>query len=230
MSNQKYYAAIPDPKAELESLRQSVLALKQTVEVLTQQRAPLNAAAITYQDLIDIGLLNRSGDTLQDNATLLKYLHDTRNGGTIEGALQATNNLSDLDDITTAVATLGLTIGTDVLAYDAQLTSNIRQNNQNGNYTTVLSDGEKHLYYNSGAGPYTWTIAANASVAYPVGTAITFINLAGGPTIAIAIGGTDTLYWSPSGGSGTRTLANYGMATAIKFNSVGWIISGTGLT
>ena len=123
-----------------------------------------------------------------------------------------------------------LVIGVDVLAYDAQLTSNIRQNIQNGDYTLLLTDGEKHLYYSSGAGPYTWTIPANSSVAFPIGTTVSFINLAGGPTIAIAIT-TDTLYWStPGGGSGTRTLANYGVATAIKFNSVGWIISGSNLS
>jgi hypothetical protein len=136
-----------------------------------------------------------------------------------DGALKAANNLSDVDDPDTALANL-----------DPQLTSNIRQNIQNGNYTLVLTDAEKHLYYSSGAGPYTWTIPANASVAFDIGTVVTFINLAGGPTIAIAIT-TDTLYWStPGGGSGTRTLANYGVATAIKFNSTGWIISGSGLT
>lgn len=138
-------------------------------------------------------------------------------------------NGSDFANIATTRDNLGLEIGSDVLAYDAQLTSNIRQNNQNGNYTLVLSDAEKHLYYNSGAGPYTWTIPANSSVPFPIGTTISFVNLAGGPTISIAIT-SDTLYWAGTGGSGTRTLANYGVATILKFNSVGWIISGTGLS
>ena len=52
--------------------------------------------------------------------------------------------------------------GTNVQAYDAQLTSNIRQNVQNANYTLVLADGEKHIYC-SATGGFTWTIPANSS-------------------------------------------------------------------
>jgi hypothetical protein len=147
----------------------------------------------------------------------------------LSGYMTKAANLSDVANAATARDNLGVEIGADVLAYDAQLTSNIRQNIQNGNYTLVLADGEKHLYYHSGAGPYTWTIPANSSVAFPIGTTISFVNLAGGPAISIAIT-TDTLYWSPSGGTGTRALANYGVATILKFNSVGWIISGSGLS
>jgi peptidoglycan hydrolase-like amidase len=41
---------------------------------------------------------------------------------------------------------------------------------------------------------------------------------------------TDTLTLSPAGTGGSRTLAQYGIATAIKVTSTLWYISGTGLT
>ena len=105
---------------------------------------------------------------------------------------------------------------------------NVPQNIQAGSYTLVLADSGKHIYHASGAGAATYTIPANSSVAYPIGTAITFINLSA-TAISIAIT-TDTMYLSSAGTTGTRTLAQYGSATAIKITSTEWIISGSGLT
>jgi hypothetical protein len=65
-------------------------------------------------------------------------------------------------------------------------------------------------------------------VAYPIGTAITFINMsASNVNIAIT---TDTMYLSGAGTTGSRVLALYGSATAIKMTSTTWMISGTNLT
>jgi hypothetical protein len=104
---------------------------------------------------------------------------------------------------------------------------NIPQNAQTGNYTLVLADSGKHIYRGSGSSA-TWTIPANSSVAYAIGTAITFINLSA-TSVSIAIT-TDTMYLSSAGTTGTRTLAQYGSATAIKITSTTWLISGSGLT
>jgi hypothetical protein len=112
-------------------------------------------------------------------------------------------------------------------AYDVGF-RNIPQNAQTGNYTMVLSDAGKHIYHAVGAGAATYTIPANGSVAYAIGTAITFINLST-TSISIAIT-TDTMYLSSAGTTGTRTLAQYGSATAIKVTSTVWLISGSGLT
>jgi hypothetical protein len=38
------------------------------------------------------------------------------------------------------------------------------------------------------------------------------------------------LYLSSAGTTGNRTLAQYGIATAVKITSTSWIISGSGLT
>ena len=117
--------------------------------------------------------------------------------------------------------------GTDQVGF-----KNIPQNAQTGSYTMVLADSGKHIYHASGAGAATYTIPAASSVAYPLGTAITFVNLSA-TSISIAIT-TDTMYLSGAGSTGTRTLAQYGSATAIKVSGVSssgiWVISGSGLT
>jgi hypothetical protein len=117
--------------------------------------------------------------------------------------------------------------GTDSVGF-----RNIPQNAQTGSYTLVLADSGKHIYHASGAGAATYTIPAASSVAYPIGTAITFINLSA-TSISIAIT-TDTMYLSSAGTTGTRTLAQYGSATAIKVSGVSssgiWVISGSALT
>lgn len=144
--------------------------------------------------------------------------------------MQKANNLSDVANAATARSNLGVAIGTNVQAFDAQLTSNIRQNSQSADYTLVLTDAEKHIYHPSAdTTARTWTIPANASVAFPIGTAVTFVNdsLAGVVTIAIT---SDTLMLAGAGSTGSRTLAACGIATALKITSTKWIISGSGLT
>jgi hypothetical protein len=124
------------------------------------------------------------------------------------------------------VVTAGQGAGLDV---DAAGFRGIPQNSQSGNYTTVAADAGKHLLHPSGAGSGdTFTIDSNANVAHEVGTAITFVNMAA-DDLDIAIT-SDTLTWAEDGSTGTRTLAQYGVATALKVTSTGWLISGTGLS
>jgi hypothetical protein len=114
--------------------------------------------------------------------------------------------------------------GTDAVGF-----RNIPQNSQSAAYTLVLADSGKHIFHPStDANARTFTIPANSSVAYPIGTAITFINMtAAVVTIAIT---TDTMYLSSAGTTGSRSLAQYGSATAIKITSTNWLISGSGLS
>jgi hypothetical protein len=106
---------------------------------------------------------------------------------------------------------------------------NIPQNSKSAAYTLVLADAGKHILHPSGdANARTFTIPANSSVAYPIGTAITFINMTS-QVVTIAIT-TDTMYLSSAGTTGSRSLAQYGSATAIKITSTNWLISGSGLT
>ena len=106
---------------------------------------------------------------------------------------------------------------------------NIPQNSQSAAYTLVLADAGKHIFHPStDANARTFTIPANSSVAYPIGTALTFINMTS-QVVTIAIT-SDTMYLSSAGTTGSRSLAQYGSATAIKMTSTTWLISGSGLT
>ena len=120
-------------------------------------------------------------------------------------------------------------LGVTVQGFDAQLFSNVPQNSQSAAYTLVATDAGKHIYHPaSDANARTFTIPANSSVAYPVGTVITFVNRTS-QVVTIAIN-TDTLTLAGTTTTGSRSLAQNGIATALKDTSTGWLISGTGLT
>jgi hypothetical protein len=93
--------------------------------------------------------------------------------------------------------------------------------------TLTIADAGKLVYITTTG--QTVTIPANGSVAFPIGTAITFIAGPSATTLSIAIT-TDTMYLASSGTTGTRTLAAYGMATAVKVAATTWFINGSGLT
>ena len=97
-------------------------------------------------------------------------------------------------------------------------------------YTTILADANGWLLHPSAdTTARTWTIDANATVAYPLGTELRFINQNAAGTLTIGIT-TDTMRLSPGGTTGSRTLAANGDAVARKIAATEWIISGTGLT
>jgi hypothetical protein len=104
------------------------------------------------------------------------------------------------------------------------------QNSQSAAYGLQASDAGKHILHPSAdTTARTFTIPANSSISYPIGTAITFINqhAAGNVTIAIT---TDTMRLAGGSSTGNRTLVANGVATAIKITFTEWIISGVGLT
>ena len=114
--------------------------------------------------------------------------------------------------------------GTDAVGF-----RNVPIASKSAAYTTVLADSGKVIFHPStDANARTFTIDSNANVAYALGTVLTFINMTSeAVTVAIT---SDTLYLAGTGTTGSRTLAQYGMATAIKMTSTTWIISGSGLT
>jgi len=101
------------------------------------------------------------------------------------------------------------------------------QNIQSTSYTLIPSDAGKHIYIS--ATGQTVTIPANSSVPFPIGTTIAIIAGPSATTVSIAIT-SDTMYLGGTGTTGTRTLAAYGMATAVKVAQSTWFINGTGLT
>lgn len=102
----------------------------------------------------------------------------------------------------------------------------IPQNSQSGNYVTVSLDAGYHIYHPVGdANDRTWTIAANGSVAYAIGTAITFVNMSPND-ISLEIA-TDVLNYVNVGVVTTITIPQYNEVTAIKILSTAWLASGS---
>lgn len=106
---------------------------------------------------------------------------------------------------------------------------NIPQNSQSAAYTTVLADSGKSIDHPStDANARTFTIDSNANVAYPIGTAISFSNMTS-QVVTIAIT-SDTMYLAGAGTTGSRSLAQYGTATARKLTTTTRLISWVWLT
>lgn len=100
------------------------------------------------------------------------------------------------------------------------------QNSQSAAYTTVLLDSGKHILHPSAdTTARTFTIAANASVAYPIGTMLTIVNQDSAGVLTVAIT-SDTMRLAGAGTTGSRTMAANCVATALKITATEWIISG----
>lgn len=155
-------------------------------------------------------------DSTNSEFVVLNPLSFSLVNGTLSGTLSVAGAL-----------TLNGVLTTDNTTADEVGFKGLPQNEQNGNYTCALADAGKHIINNSGVGA-THTIPANASVAYPIGTVLTFANRSGA-NMSIAIT-TDSLVLAGSSTTGTRTLAQNGLATAMKMTSAVWFISGTGLS
>lgn len=162
--------------------------------------------------------------TLADEAvTNAKLAHMATK--TIKG--RTTAGTGDAEDLTAAQA--AAVVQGDGLTADLCGFRGLPQNSKSDNYTLVAADAGKHILHPAAdANARTFTIPANASVAFPVGTAVTFVNQTS-QVVSIAIT-SDTLTLANSTTTGTRSLAQNGVATAIKVSSTAWIISGAGLT
>jgi hypothetical protein len=96
----------------------------------------------------------------------------------------------------------------------------IPQNSRTSGYTLALTDAGKHISITTGG----ITIPANSSVAFPVGTTIVIYNN-GSSAQNIAIT-SDTLRLAGTATTGTRSLAQRGVATCIKVASTEWVVTG----
>lgn len=150
--------------------------------------------------------------------------------------IQKSNNGNDFSNIPATRANLGLgsaalRADTDFLASgDVVSVRQIPQQIKNVDYNLILSDGGKHILHPSAdTSARTITIPDNATVAFPIGTAITLVNQNGAGDLTIAIAGTDVLRLAGAGTTGNRTLLANGMATILKITATDWIISGIGL-
>jgi len=96
----------------------------------------------------------------------------------------------------------------------------VPQNSQTASYTLALTDMGKHISITTGG----VVIPANSSVAFPIGSTITVYNNSGtAQNISIT---TDTLRLSGTATTGTRSLAQRGLATCIKVANTEWVVTG----
>ena len=165
--------------------------------------ASAGTATITFFNSSDTVVGRATTDTLT-NKTLTS---PTINGGTLVGAtFRADCALNDAGTI--AAASPGF-----------RGVPNSGQSQGSG-ITFALADAGKMSPNTSGG----WTIPANASIAFPVGTVLLGFNDSATPqNLSIT---TDTLRFAGSTSTGTRSVLAYGFFTAVKVGTTTWAVSG----
>ena len=186
----------------------------------TNADAGTDSPATARTDLLD--LMTKFNQVRNHVSAFIQTLLDdaaASNARTTLGAAALGAN-ADITSVATTTTINGVVIGY----------REIPQSSQSAAYTLVAGDAARHIFHPSAdTTARTWTIPANAAVAFPIGTAVTFVNQVSAGVITIAIT-TDTMRLAGPGTTGNRTLAANGIATALKVTAAEWIISGTGLT
>lgn len=149
----------------------------------------------------------------------------------LDGVTATAAEINILDGVTATTAELNHVSGV-TSAIQTQIDSKLDeqyqempQNTKNANYTLVLDDSGKHLYHTD-ATPYSWAIPANSSVAFPLGTVISFVNDGSGDITLTRASGVALIVF---GVDKNATLSQYGVATAIKVGTDRWYVTGTGV-
>ena len=97
---------------------------------------------------------------------------------------------------------------------------------QTADYTAVLADQYQTLTPMNKATAIAFKIPTNASVAFPVGTALTVLNIGAGTcTISAVTSGTTTVL-SAGAVAASPTLAQYKTAVCIKLSTDSWVVVG----
>jgi hypothetical protein len=173
-----------------------------------------SAATLTTARTLTIG---STGKTFNGSANVSWTL------GEIGAAASGANtDITALDQDITITATG--TIAANTIGYRG-----IPQNAQSSTYTFALSDAGSHVY-STNSGAQTITVPTNASVAFPIGTAVTVVN--NGTTaitftttgVTVYKAGTSTA-WASGG-----TVAVRGLVTWLKVATDTWFVSGAGLS
>ena len=179
------------------------------------------ASGDTVQEVLD----SLGGSSLVDLTADVTGVLPIANGGTGgstasaartalgAAASGANTDITALDQDVTVTATG--TIAANTIGYRG-----LPANAQTGAYAFVLADAGKMVPNTTGG----FTIPANGSVAFPIGTTIVaYNNSASSQAIAIT---SDTLRLAGTATTGTRTLLQRGFATLVKVAATEWVASG----
>lgn len=93
-------------------------------------------------------------------------------------------------------------------------------------YTSVLTDSYQTLVTMSNASANTFKIPTNASVAHPIGTVITVMNIGAGLTTISAVTSGTTTVLSAGATAAAPTLGQYKSAACIKTGTDAWYVVG----
>ena len=93
-------------------------------------------------------------------------------------------------------------------------------------YTAVLADQYQSLEIMNKATAIAFNIPTNASVAYPIGTAITVLNIGAGTCTIKAVTPATTTVLSAGATAAQPTLAQYKSAVCIKTATDTWYVVG----
>tara|TARA_R110000868_G_scaffold399135_1_gene672732 strand:- start:373 stop:762 length:390 start_codon:yes stop_codon:yes gene_type:complete len=93
-------------------------------------------------------------------------------------------------------------------------------------YTTVLNDSYQVLITQSNASANAIKIPTNASVAHPIGTVITILNIGAGLCTISAVTPATTIILSAGATAASPTVAQYKSAACIKTGTDAWYVVG----
>jgi hypothetical protein len=93
-------------------------------------------------------------------------------------------------------------------------------------YTTVLTDSYQVLITQSNASANAIKIPTNASVAHPIGTVITVLNIGAGTCTVSAVTSGTTTVLSAGTVAASPTIAQYKSAALIKTGTDAWYVVG----
>ena len=91
----------------------------------------------------------------------------------------------------------------------------------------IGDEGSVFLHPSSDTAAATWTVLTDL---YNIGSSTRLMGQTGSGVITLEMSAGDTLTWSPSGGTGSRTLTAPFDATLTKITATDWMISGFGIS
>lgn len=224
-ANTTYYAIVAQSGTEWEVglgtyTSAGTLLSRDTVLSSSNAGALVNFSAGTK----DVFVTYPAGRSVYQDTAGLVALSGTIQADTFQGGSASITTLSG-SSLNFSNVSSSRVDGTNPIGY-----LNIPVDSRSAAYSLVLSDSGKVIFHPaSDANNRTFTIPSSTTVAFPLGTVLTFSNLATTNPVTIAII-TDTLYLAGTGSTGSRTLGAYGIAQCTKVALGIWLLTGTGVS